>query len=171
MLHVRAFVYDGFTTAGKLVDTLREEAPETRYFVDHVAVISRSPAGFIRVSSTWAQNDDETSAGAAIGAITGGLVGALLGPAGAVAGALSGGAMFGMVGLGVDLAVEDPELEVLAARLQDDTSALVLVADDDTTRDFVSALEPYEGMLIETDLNEHDVAALRETLKADRARA
>ena len=54
--------------------------------------------------------------------------------------------------------------------MKDDTSALVLVADYETMADFKSAIDPLEGEIIETELNEHDVNALREALKADRIR-
>lgn len=170
MLFVRAFTFVGKKTAGKALDTIEDET-NVPLWLDDVAVISRSKHGFIKVNSTWAQNDEATAGTAGFGAITGGLIGALMGPQGAVAGAIAGGTMFGMVGLGVDIALEDPRLEEFAARLKDDSSALVLVADEITAADFVSVLEPFDGELIETEMNEHDVKALREAIKADKARA
>lgn len=172
MLHVNAFVFDGKKTAGKVLDTLEEETPtKVKRWIDDVAVVSRSKNGFVRVNSTWAESDDAVAAGAGFGAITGGLIGATMGPGGALAGALAGGSLAGLTGLGVSVAVEDPRLEELGARLGDNTSALVLVANDDLGSDFRSAIEPYEATLIETDINDHDVKALREQLKANRERA
>lgn len=170
MLHVKALVFDGSKTAGKALDTLQDEAPEARVWIDDVAVISRGKHGMVRVNSTWAESDDAAAAGAGFGAITGGLIGATMGPGGALAGAVGGGSLLGMLGLTANVAAEDPRLEELAARLKDNSSALVLVADERIGTEFRSAFEPYDGELIETDLNEHDVKALREALKANRER-
>ena len=170
MLHVNAFVFKGRKTAGKALDTLDEQAPNARRWIDDVAVISRGKHGFVRINSTWAQSDESTAVGAGFGAITGGLIGAMMGPQGAVAGALGGAGLYGLMGATVDMAVEDPRLDELAAKLEDDSSALVLVADEPTAADFVSAVEPLDATLIETELNEHDVKSLREHLKANRKR-
>ena len=170
MLHVTALVFDGRKTAGKALDTLDDEAPEARLWIDDVAVISRGKHGFVRINSTWAEEDDAVAAGTGFGAITGALIGAAAGPGGALAGALGGGTLAGLIGASMDVAVSDPRLEEFGSRLRDDTSALVLVSDDSTAGDFRSALEPYDATVIESDLNEHDVKALRETLKADRSR-
>lgn len=171
MLHVRALVFDGKKTADKVLDTVADEVPEASYWVDDVAVLSRSKHGHVRVNSTWAESDDAGAAMAGFGAITGGLIGALMGPGGALAGALGGGSLSGLMGLGINVAVADPRLEEFASRLGNDTSALVLLADEPTADGFVSAFEPFDAELIQTDLNEHDVNALREALKAERARA
>jgi len=170
MMHVTAYVFDDRKTAGKVLDTLQDEAPEARLWVDDVAVISRGKHGFVRINSTWAEDDDAVAAGTGFGAITGALIGATSGPGGALAGALGGGTLAGLIGTSMDVAVSDPRLEEFGSRLRDDTSALVLVSDDRTAGDFRSALEPYDATLIESDLNEHDVKAIREKLKADRAR-
>ena len=170
MLHVNAFVFKGRKTAGKALDTVEEQAPGARAWVDDVAVISRGKHGFVRINSTWAQSDESTAVGAGFGAITGGLIGSMMGPQGAVAGALGGGAISGLMGSGIDLAVEDPRLEEFASKLDDDSSALVLVADEPTIADFSSAVEPMDATLIKTELNEHDVKSLREALKASKKR-
>jgi uncharacterized membrane protein len=170
MLHVTALIFDGSKTASKALNAIEDEAPEARLWIDDVAVISRGKHGRVRVNSTWAESDDAAAAGTGFGAITGGLIGATMGPGGAVAGALGGGALFGLMGLTANVAAEDPRLEELAAKLKDDSSALVLVADERIGSEFRSAFEPYDAELIETDLNEHDVKALREQIKANRAR-
>ncbi len=171
MLHVVAFVFQGKKTAGKALDTLQDEAPEARVWIDDVAVVSRSKHGHVRINSTWAESDDAVAAGTGFGALTGGLLGAMMGPGGALAGALAGGAFTGMLGMGVSMAIEDPKLEQFASRLEKDTSALVLLADEPAVTDFISVMEPYDATVIATELNEHDVKALREQLKANRERA
>ena len=169
-MQVSTVVFKGRKTARKALDTLEEQAPQARRWVDDVAVISRGKHGFVRIDSTWAQSDDATAVGAGFGALTGGLIGAMMGPQGAVAGALGGGALYGLTGASIDLAVEDRRLEEFASKLDDDSSALVLVADEPTIADFTSAVEPLDATLIETELNEHDVKALREALKASKKR-
>lgn len=171
MHDVVAVVFDGKKTAQKALDTLEEETTYAeRQWVDHVAVLSRSKNGFIRVNSTWAESDDEVAVGAGFGAITGALIGATAGPGGALAGALGGGTLAGLFGASLGVAISDDRLEEFAGRLKDDTSALILVADEPTVDDFRSAFEPITGEVIETKLNEHDVKALREALKAERER-
>ena len=172
MQHVAALVFDGKRTASKVLDALEEQAtPGTRKWVDDVAVVSRGKHGFVRVNSTWAEADDAVAAGAGFGALTGALIGAMLGPGGALAGALGGGSIAGRFGMGINIAVEDPRLEEFAAQLEDDKSALILVSDRPAVADLISAVEPWEATIIETDLNEHDLNALREAIKAGQARA
>lgn len=176
MHNVTAVIFNGRKTAQKTLDTLVDESTLAEgAWVDDVAVLSRGKLGYVRINSTWAQSDEGVAGSIGFGALTGGLVGALMGPAGAVAsaigaGAVAGGALSGLVGAGVDIAVADPRLEEFAEKLKDDTSALVLVADEGPTSDFRSYLEPLQGEIINTELNEHDVKALREVLKAERKR-
>ena len=87
------------------------------------------------------------------------------------AGALAGGSLGGMFGATMEVAVRDERLEAFAARLNKDTSALVLVSDPERADAFVNAFKPYNGVVVETHLNEHDVKALSEALKAERKRS
>ncbi len=64
-----------------------------------------------------------------------------------------------------DAAFDDPRLDDFAASLERDTSALILVAEGPTLTDFGVAVEPFGGELIETNLDEKDINALRKTLK------
>lgn len=175
MNEVRAIIFDGRKTAGKALDRLEEEGVID--WLDEVAVVSRGKHGMIRVHSTWAQDDTATTAGIGLGALTGALIGAMMGPQGALAGAagagaLAGGSIGGMFGLTAEIAAGDERLEEFADRLKDDTSALVLVSDPTRSREFVSAFEPYGfSSVVETQLNEHDVKALSEALKANRERS
>ena len=175
MNEVRAIVFDGRKTAGKALDTLEDEG--AYIWLDEVAVVSRGKLGMIRVHSTWAQDDTATAAGIGFGTLTGALIGAMMGPAGAVAGAagagaLAGGSLGGLFGGLVNVAAEDPRLDHFAAKLKEDTSALILVSDPERAKAFVSAFEPYDNLeVIETKLNEHDVNALSEALKAEHQRS
>lgn len=164
MYGFKAFIFDGKKTARKALDTLEDHTP---YYVwiDDVALMSRNKHGSIRIHSTWAQDDSEPGAGAGFGAVTGGLLGLLLGPGGALAGAVMGGSLGAMFGIADEIDFDDPRLDDFAAALDKDTSALVLVGDETTLADFVSAVEPFGGAIIETDLNEDDIKALKKALK------
>ena len=76
-----------------------------------------------------------------------------------------GGSMGAMFGAADEIAFDDPRLDDCATALDKDTSALVLTGEEVTLADFVSAVEPFGGKIIETNLNEDDVKALRKALK------
>jgi len=69
------------------------------------------------------------------------------------------------------VAFDDPRLDEFAASLTNDTSALILVGEDETLAEFVTGVEPFGGRIIETDLDEKDIKALRKALKAEKAHA
>ena len=148
----------------KALHTLEDYSPEY-YWIDDVAVVSRSKHGHLQVNSTWAQ-DESGKAGLGWGAVAGGLIGMLAGPGGALAGAAVGGGMMGLVGTSVDDAVDDPRLDDFAAALDKDTSALILVGEEATLDDFWTAAEPFGGEVIDTNLDEKDIEALKKALKS-----
>ena len=170
----RALTFEGKNTASKALQAIEET--QDFIWLDDVAVLSRSKNGFIRVDSTWAQEDTAVAASAGWGALTGALLGALMGPQGAIAGAVGAGAfsvgtLSAMFSGMFDLAIADPRLDDFAASLKNDTSALVLVTDAVYADEFGNVFAPYGGTVTETEINEHDVKAIREALKAEKARA
>jgi uncharacterized membrane protein len=164
MYGFKAFVFNGKKTAGKAFDTLEDHSPVYPW-IDDAAVVSRSKLGIIRIHSTWAQDDSAVGVGTGVGAVTGGLLGVLLGPGGALAGAAMGGSMGALMGVGNEIAFDDPRLDDFAASLAKDTSALILVGEKATIADFTSAVLPFGGKVIETNLNDNDIKALRKALK------
>jgi uncharacterized membrane protein len=164
MYGFKAFVFDGKKTARKALDTLEDRGTDPMW-VDDVAEVSRSKHGSIRVHSTWAQDDSAVGAGTGFGAVTGGLIGMLFGPAGAMAGAAVGGSIGALMGATDEIAFDDPKLDDFAAALSNDTSALILVGEEATLTDFVSAVEPFGGKIVETNIDENDIKALRKALK------
>ena len=163
MTGFKAFVFDGRKSAMKALDTLEDYSPAYAW-IDDLAVVSRGKHGHIKVHSTWAQ-DNSGEAGLGWGAITGGLIGLLFGPGGALAGAAVGGSLGGLVGVGMDASVKDPALDDFAAALVNDTSALVLVAGEEDLIDFAAAVEPIGGTVIDTELSEDDVKAIRKAME------
>ena len=164
MYGFKAFVFNGKKTAGKAFDTLEDHTPVYPW-IDDAAVVSRSKLGTIRIHSTWAQDDSVVGVGAGFGAMTGALLGVLLGPGGALAGAAMGGSMGAMFGVADEIDFDDPRLDDFAASLAKDTSALILVGEAPALADFTTAVLPFGGKVIETNLDEKDVQALRKALR------
>ena len=163
MVAFKAYTFKGKKTAAKAFHTLEDYSPEY-YWIDDVALVSRSKHGHLRVHSTWAQ-DESGTAGLGWGAFTGGLIGLMAGPGGALAGAAVGGSLGAMLGAADEITFDDPKLDDFAASLSKDTSALVLVGEETTLADFVSVFEPYGGKIIETNLDGKDIKAIRKALK------
>ena len=164
MYGFRAFLFEGKKTAGKALETIDEQTAAYAW-LDDVAEVSRSKHGSIRIHSTWAQDDSEVGGGAAFGALTGGMIGLLFGPGGAMAGAAVGSSLGALFGVADELALDDPALDEFADKLGNDTSALVLLAEDPALSEFVAAVEPLGGKIVQTNLNEKDVKAIRKALK------
>jgi uncharacterized membrane protein len=164
MYGFKAFVFKGKRTAGKALETLEDHMPVYPW-IDDAAVVSRGKLGVIRIHSTWAQDDSAVGVGTGLGAVTGALLGVLLGPGGALAGAAVGGSMGAMFGVGTEVAFDDPRLDDFASSLDKDTSALILVGEQATIADFTSAVMPFGGTVIETNLDDKDVAALKKALQ------
>ena len=163
MVGFKAVTFKGKKTAMKAFHTLEEFTPEY-FWIDDVAVVSCSKHGHLMVNSTWGQ-DNQAGEGLGWGVVAGGLVGALAGPGGALVGATLGGYVGAVAGAGVEIALEDPALDDFAESLQRDTSALIVVGEEATLGDFLSAVEPFGGEVIETTLDEKDVKALRKALE------
>ena len=158
-----AYVFDGKRTAAKALDTLEDNVPAYEW-IDNIALVSKSKHGHLNIRSTWAQ-DDMGEAGLGWGALTGGLLGMLAGPGGALAGAALGGSLWGMMGGLTDIAFDDPALDDFTNSLTKDTSALVLVGDDDVLTGYEGVVGPLGGKLIKTNLNEDDVKKIKKALK------
>jgi uncharacterized membrane protein len=158
-----AYVFDGARTAQKVLYKL-EDSPTAHIWIDDVAMISKNKLGFVRINSTWAQNN-LGAAGFGWGAFTGALLGAMTGPGGALAGATMGGSLYGLLGASVDLARDDPNLNKFAKSLKKDTSALVLVTNEGYLENYNVTLTPYGGTAIQVKLNQDDVQKIKKNLK------
>jgi uncharacterized membrane protein len=164
MYGFEAVVFNGKRTARKALDTLEDHAP-AYVWIDNVAILSRNKLGLISIYSSWAQDDRAVGAGAGWGIVTGALLGMMAGPGGALAGAAAGGSMGTLMGLGSEIALDDPRLDKFAQALEKDSSALILVGEKPTIADFGSIVEPLGGKIVKTDLDEKDVKAIRKALK------
>lgn len=165
MTLVQAITFKGQRTAAKALATLAEQ--DDYPWIDDVAVISVGKAGLVRVDSTWAQYDSSVELGVGSGSLTGALIGALFGPGAALAGAFTGGSIAAAIAAMLNYTMEDDRLEKIGDYLENDTSALVLVADAPTVSDFSSAVGPFDGELIESELSSQEVETLRAVLQTN----
>jgi uncharacterized membrane protein len=163
MYGFKAFVFQGKKTAGKAWSVLEDHMPAYAW-IDDAALVSRSKLGITRIHSTWAQDVTAVGAGIGFGAVTGGLLGMLLGPGGAAAGAALGGSVGALFGVSDEIAFDDPRLDEFAEALAKDTSALVLIGYAPAIADFTAAVQPFGGRIIETNLDEKDIKALKKAL-------
>jgi uncharacterized membrane protein len=164
MYGFEAVIFDGKRTARKALDTL-EDSGTVYGWIDDVAIMSRNKLGFISIHSTWAQDDSAVGAGGGWGMATGALLGLIAGPGGALAGAAAGGSMGALIGLGSEVAFDDPRLDDFAQALDKNTSALVLIGEKPTVADFGAVVEPLGGKIVKTDLDENDIKTIRKALK------
>ena len=77
-----------------------------------------------------------------------------------------GGSIGGLFGAAEDVAFDDSRLDAFAAALDKDTSALILVGEEATLLDFGTAVEPFGGEVIDTELDEKDIKALKKAMKS-----
>jgi len=159
-----AYVFDGARTAQKVLYKL-EDSPAAYVWVDDVAMVIKNKLGFVRINSTWAQNNLGAT-GFGWGAFTGALLGAMTGPGGALAGAAMGGSLYGLMGASMDIALDDPNLDKFAKSLKKDTSALVLVTDEGYIENYDVTLAPYGGTHVQTKLNKDEVNKIKKNLKS-----
>lgn len=146
-----AYVFPGRNTAEIALRDAEDAVAVGAAWIEDVAVIKRGKLGRVVVHSTWAQDNDWVAGSTGWGALTGALLGALAGPGGALAGLLAGGAFGSLFGAVSDMDVADPALEDLAASLENDTSALVLIGE---TGSFIAAFEAAGAKLIQTAIAE-----------------
>ena len=132
-----------------------------------IAEVSRGKMGGLHIHSTWAQDDSNTTGGAAFGAITGALLGVMAGPGGVLAGLIIGGTTGALLGTALDLDLDDPVLDEYADSLIKDTSSLILVADGPAIKQFGDAVDELDidATVYETKLSEKDVEKLKNSLK------
>lgn len=161
MVNFKAYTFVGKKTARQVLDGI-EDSDLDYIWDDDVATISVNARGHIKVHSTWAQDSSNVSGGISLGAITGGLIGLLFGPGGALAGAAVGGSIGGIIGHRDNVEFDDPALDDFAASLLNDTSALILLGNDDIVTEFAAAVAEadYDAAVYEAVLEEEAVAAL-----------
>jgi len=158
-----AYIFQGANTAQNVLEKL-ENLDEDYLWIDDVAVVSKKKNGRLHIHSTWAQ-DDMGASGFGWGAFTGALLGLIASPASALAGAALGGSLWGLFGLTMDEILDDPKLDEFGKKLQNNTSALVLVTDEKNANSYEVAMEPYEGEIVKVNIDDKDVALIKEKIQ------
>ena len=167
MKYFKAFTFEGKRTANKAINKMEDMTNSYVWFDDgNVAEISVNKRGHYRVHSTWAQDDTNVSGGIGIGAILGGVIGLLLGPGGALAGAAIGGSLGGLIGNSDNVEFNDPTLADFAASLQPDTSALVIMGEENVVDEFTKELDDYDYQTFQTQVDDATIDSLKKDMKS-----
>ncbi len=119
-------VYDGEDTASQVFQTTKSAQHDTGERIESYAVVSKDVKGTVRIR-------DQRQRAAAIGAVLGGVVGLVGGPVGVAAGAAAGGAAGYLTGDAVGIPRD--KVESMRASLTPNSSALVVVLDDQWVQD------------------------------------
>lgn len=163
----KSYVFEGRKTAAKALDEV-EYNNDSYLWVDHsnVAEISVNKHGHVRVHSTWAQDSNEVPGGIGFGALLGGLLGMFFGPAGVMAGAATGGTIGGLIGVGANIEFSDPVLADFADSMKPDTSALILLGDQQAIDEFSAQLDNYGVKSFLTEIDAEATEALKKAMES-----
>ncbi len=127
-----AVKFKGAGRAAEVLDAYLELHPQEDW-PRQAGIIERHRLGRIAIyqnlGDDWDDEDTGTAAGLGIGGLTGALVGAIAGPPGVAVGAALGGAMGGIIGAADE--DERPFFTVIRGKLEKDTSAVLLLADQE----------------------------------------
>jgi uncharacterized membrane protein len=130
-LALGAVKFKGAGRAAEVLDGYIELHPQEDW-PRQAGIIERHKLGRIAIyqnlGDDWDDEDTGTAAGLGLGGLTGALIGAIAGPPGMAVGAALGGAMGGILGAADE--DERPFFTVIRGKLEKDTSAILLLADD-----------------------------------------
>ena len=149
--------FDHFDDARAAMKTLRSLEHEGRIRFEDTAIVERDPDGTAHVKN---EVSGTTETAAVVGALIGGLVTFAFPPIGIAIGSALGA----VVGAALDTGVDPAFIEEVKTTLRPGRSALFLVvkqADVDAT---MAALRPFQGDVIQTNLDSEAEEALRRAL-------
>jgi uncharacterized membrane protein len=135
-LKLGVVMYSGSHRADEVLTGFRALNPTDSEWIDNVGIIERhwngriSTYGAIGSDDSWGEEGAKPMVGLSSGAVTGMLLGTLAGPAGVAAGGTLGMALGGIIGEADEAANDEPMFVIIRAKLSRDSSALVLLADD-----------------------------------------
>ena len=136
----RVFVISGPTrnSADDILDRLQALADDTTFDIDSAAVIRKDADGNVTIDD---KDDVVAAEGALAGAIAGGVIGAIMGSIpGAIVGAASGAATGGASAAAFDFSLDKDVLHTIGERLVPNSSALLVVVDNDYAEVFETNL-------------------------------
>jgi uncharacterized membrane protein len=159
-IEMAAVAFDGAHTAEKELSALRTSRSDA--WLAEVAVLEHQSSGRFSVKATNPDygEEDHTGSGIAIGAGTGLLIGLIGGPIGLLfwtaAGAITGGA----VGASDRVGTFDPLVAQVKDALPNNTSALILVAEEATSEELVAAVGERGRQVIRQELTQEQLDEL-----------
>ena len=136
-LKLGVVVYSGADRADEVLTGFRDLNPMDSEWTTNVGIIERhnngriSTYGAIGSDDSWGEEGAKPLLGVSSGAVTGMLIGTLAGPAGVAAGGALGLALGGLIGATDEEVSDEPTFEIIRSKLTRNSSALVLLADEE----------------------------------------
>lgn len=161
-VEMAAVAFDGTHTAEMELSALRTSRDDP--WLNEVAVLEHHSGGRFSMKATSPDygDEDHVGAGIAIGGGTGLLLGMIAGPLGLLfwgtMGALTGGA----VGASEQPGAFDPLVEQVKDALPRNSSALILVAENATAEELVSAVEARGRQVVRQEMTDEQVEQLKQ---------
>jgi uncharacterized membrane protein len=121
------------------------------------AVVVKDENGKTTVKET---GDLDAKQGRLLGAVTGGLLGLAAGPVGAVVGAIAGAGTGGVAAKWIDMGISDSFLSGIQEHLQPDTSALIVLVEEEWAAKASESLADLEGFTCQQTLTDELVERL-----------
>jgi uncharacterized membrane protein len=140
---IHAFIFPGRLKAEAIDLNLARDLSYDEWYVDAHAVVEIDDKGKAHIHEAG-----KGGRGAGIGFVAGGLLGLIGGPAGLLAWAVAGAVVGGLAGKYGGQAISSEDIERLAARMQPDTSAILMLAAEDRTKALQLAMASYEAEVV-----------------------
>jgi uncharacterized membrane protein len=159
-VEMAAVVFDKAHEAEKQLSALRASRQDA--WLTDVAVLEHHTGGRYSVKATSPDYGEaaHTGAGIAIGGGTGLLLGMIAGPLGLIFWTTMGAITGGAVGSSGRAGAFDPIVDQVKEALPHGSSALILVAENPTAEEFVSAVGGEQRQVIRQDLTDEQIEAL-----------
>jgi uncharacterized membrane protein/sporulation protein YlmC with PRC-barrel domain len=146
-----SIIFDAADTAEEALRRTRAEVKGGSLGRVEAAVVRRGADGSLQVRE---DNDLSPGRGAVAGAVAGGLLSLAAGPIGLVGGAVVGAAAGGLTGRVVDRGVPDRYVRDLGRALRGDSSAIVLLVDQEHEAALLESLAPLGGQILQLALSD-----------------
>jgi len=158
-----AAIYPDFAHGKVTFDMLHTMHRAVTVTVIDSALITKSEDGKVKVEET---TELTTGKGARRGAVITGVLG-LIYPPSLIASILVGGGLGGLIGKLRDTGIKNPQIKDIADRLEPGKSAVIALADEESTPDVQRALAGYEGRLVVQPIDDETMKHIYEAAESD----
>jgi uncharacterized membrane protein len=175
-LKLGVVVFTGADRADEVLIGFMDLNPMDSEWTGNVGIIERhkngriSTYGAIGSDDSWGEEGAKPLVGLSTGTVTGMLLGALAGPVGVAAGGALGMALGGIVGAADEETSDEPTFEIIRAKLSRDSSALVLLADEQYVDKLIAATRKEARDVYQQNVREELRGRLDEALREAAAR-